>query len=110
MPTSKTMPLRFDHVDLRVRSLAEARPFYERLLPALGFMQDMTMRDGCNTKHPVWMVRRNFLASPSCRHTWPTNAALRSGLTVPEKWIGSLRWFFEPVLGRSKTPRTRFLN
>lgn len=27
----------FDHVDLRVRSLAEAGPFYEMLLPALGF-------------------------------------------------------------------------
>lgn len=31
------MPRRFDHVDLRVHSLAEARPFYETLLPALGF-------------------------------------------------------------------------
>ena len=30
----------FDHVDLRVRSLAEARPFYETLLPALGFTHD----------------------------------------------------------------------
>lgn len=30
----------FDHVDLRVRSLAEARPFYEQLLPALGFTRD----------------------------------------------------------------------
>jgi catechol 2,3-dioxygenase-like lactoylglutathione lyase family enzyme len=29
--------MRFDHVDLRVRNLAEARPFYEALLPALGF-------------------------------------------------------------------------
>lgn len=27
----------FDHIDLRVRSLAEAKPFYSRLLPALGF-------------------------------------------------------------------------
>src|ERR1051326_8300207 len=31
------MQRRFDHVDLRVRSLAEARPFYTALLPALGF-------------------------------------------------------------------------
>ena len=31
---------RFDHIDLRVRSLAEARPFYETLLPALGFTRD----------------------------------------------------------------------
>jgi catechol 2,3-dioxygenase-like lactoylglutathione lyase family enzyme len=35
------MPRRFDHVDLRVRSLAEARPFYETLLPALGFTRDV---------------------------------------------------------------------
>ena len=27
----------FDHIDLRVRSLAEAKPFYAVLLPALGF-------------------------------------------------------------------------
>ena len=28
---------RLDHIDLRVRSLAAARSFYETLLPALGF-------------------------------------------------------------------------
>ena len=33
----------FDHIDLRVRSLPEARPFYAVLLPALGFP------DFCNT-------------------------------------------------------------
>lgn len=27
----------FDHIDLRVTSLKEATPFYEQLLPALGF-------------------------------------------------------------------------
>jgi predicted enzyme related to lactoylglutathione lyase len=31
----------YDHIDLRVRSLAEARPFYETLLPALGFTRDV---------------------------------------------------------------------
>src|SRR5436853_2945201 len=31
----------FDHVDLRVLSLAEARPFYEVLLPALGFTHEV---------------------------------------------------------------------
>ena len=30
----------FDHIDLRVHSLAEARPFYDQLLPALGFTKD----------------------------------------------------------------------
>ncbi len=33
------MRRRFDHVDLRVRSLAEVRSFYETILPALGFTQ-----------------------------------------------------------------------
>jgi predicted enzyme related to lactoylglutathione lyase len=31
---------RYDHIDLRVRSLEEARVFYETLLPALGFDRD----------------------------------------------------------------------
>ena len=31
------MARRFDHIDLRVRSLADATPVYEALLPALGF-------------------------------------------------------------------------
>ena len=34
------MPRRYDHIDLRVADLAKARPFYERLLPALGFARD----------------------------------------------------------------------
>ena len=35
------MRRRFDHIDLRVRNLAEARPFYETLLPAMGFTHDV---------------------------------------------------------------------
>ena len=35
------MRRRYDHIDLRVRSLAEARPFYHALLPALGFTHDV---------------------------------------------------------------------
>jgi catechol 2,3-dioxygenase-like lactoylglutathione lyase family enzyme len=31
------MPRRFDHIDLRVRSLEGVRAFYERLMSALGF-------------------------------------------------------------------------
>ena len=31
------MPRHFDHVDLRVSKLAQIAPFYELLLPALGF-------------------------------------------------------------------------
>ena len=37
------MRRRFDHVDLRVRSLTEVRPIYEALLPALGFTCDATV-------------------------------------------------------------------
>ena len=40
------MPRLYDHIDLRVRDLAEARPFYEVLLPALGFMRE--------TRIPNW--------------------------------------------------------
>ncbi|BCA53809.1 Glyoxalase/bleomycin resistance protein/dioxygenase [Nitrospira sp. KM1] len=31
----------YDHIDLRVRNLAEARSFYERLLPSLGFVHNV---------------------------------------------------------------------
>lgn len=37
------MSRRFDHLDLRVQSLAEVRPFYERLLPALGFTREVSI-------------------------------------------------------------------
>ena len=37
------MRRRYDHIDLRVRNLAEVRPFYEMLLPALGFTRDATV-------------------------------------------------------------------
>ena len=31
----------YDHIDLRVRSLADARHFYETILPALGFTRNV---------------------------------------------------------------------
>jgi hypothetical protein len=34
------MPRSFDHIDLRVPRLADVRPFYEELLPALGYTRD----------------------------------------------------------------------
>lgn len=34
------MPRILDHIDLRVPDLKAARPFYDRLLPALGFTQE----------------------------------------------------------------------
>ena len=41
------MPRLYDHIDLRVHSLAEARTFYESLLPALGFTR--------KTEIPGWL-------------------------------------------------------
>jgi catechol 2,3-dioxygenase-like lactoylglutathione lyase family enzyme len=41
MRRSTIMQRRYDHIDLRVRSLVEARPFYATLLPALGFTRDV---------------------------------------------------------------------
>lgn len=37
------MSRRYDHIDLRVRNLADALPFYERLLPALGFTRNVSI-------------------------------------------------------------------
>src|SRR5712692_4420300 len=39
------MPRHYDHIDLRVRSISEARPFYEALLPALGFTRDVRIEE-----------------------------------------------------------------
>ncbi len=36
---------RFDHIDLRVPDLAAVQPFYRRLLPALGFTEDVSWPD-----------------------------------------------------------------
>jgi predicted enzyme related to lactoylglutathione lyase len=36
-PAQDKMPRHFDHIDLRVSKLADVIPFYEALLPALGF-------------------------------------------------------------------------
>lgn len=39
------MKRRFDHIDLRVPDLAAAAPFYETLLPALGFTRKVDVDD-----------------------------------------------------------------
>lgn len=44
MPESG-MPRMFDHIDLRVPNLAEVTPFYETLLPALGFTRRVEVED-----------------------------------------------------------------
>jgi predicted lactoylglutathione lyase len=39
------MPRIYDHIDLRVPSLRDATPFYEALLPALGFSRRVEVED-----------------------------------------------------------------
>lgn len=39
------MSRRYDHIDLRVRSMADARSFYQVLLPALGFTRKLEIED-----------------------------------------------------------------
>jgi hypothetical protein len=67
------MRRRYDHIDLRVNSLAEARPFYEAILPALGFTRNVKSRAGCSSKLPGRTLL-SFLALPSRRGISPTSA------------------------------------
>jgi catechol 2,3-dioxygenase-like lactoylglutathione lyase family enzyme len=50
------MPRLYDHIDLRVRTLAEVRDFYEVLLPALGFMRE--------TRIPNWLQYAQNVEGP----------------------------------------------
>jgi hypothetical protein len=68
------MRRRYDHIDLRVRSLAEARPFYETLLPALGFTRDVGIEHWFQFEAMGGTVRLSFWASSSRHGMSPTNA------------------------------------
>ncbi len=52
----------FDHIDLRVRHLVEAKSFYDVLLPALGFAHEAKIEGWYSTKRPEPMARQSFLA------------------------------------------------
>jgi catechol 2,3-dioxygenase-like lactoylglutathione lyase family enzyme len=45
IPEVLSMPRLYDHIDLRVPSLRDAAPFYEALLPALGFTRCLDVED-----------------------------------------------------------------
>src|SRR5690348_4851005 len=91
MRRNRTMRRRYDHIDLRVRSLAEARPFYETLLPALGFTCDVRVEHWLQFEAAERTVRRSFLASRSRHGMSPTNAGSPSGRTVRARSTGWLR-------------------
>ena len=97
---------RYDHIDLRVHSLAEARPFYEAILPALGFTRNVGIEGWLQFELPERMVRLSFLVSPSRRGISPTSAGSPSGRRVPARSIGWLRSSSGQELGTSKVPDT----
>ncbi len=97
------MERQYDNIDLRVRSLAEARPFYETLLPALGFTRDVRIESsGYSSKQPGRTVRLSFLVSPSHHGIQPMNAGSPSGQTVRARSTAWLRSSSGPELGMSK--------
>ena len=57
------MPRLYDHIDLRIHSLAEARRFYESLLPALGFTR--------KTEIPGWLQYEAEARLELCHRTAP---------------------------------------
>lgn len=55
----------FDHIDLRVPSLAAARPFYSRLLPALGFTREVDVEGWLQWETPDASEFFGMTADPS---------------------------------------------
>lgn len=62
------MPRRFDHIDLRVSSLAKVQSFYETLLPALGFTRDARIEGWLQYEGPDAPVTEFFGVTESARH------------------------------------------
>lgn len=63
------MPRRFDHIDLRVSSLAAVQPFYQLLLPALGFTRDARIEGWFQFEAPGNPVAEFFGITESPGHT-----------------------------------------
>ena len=62
------MSRRIDHIDLRVRSLAEVRSFYQALLPALGFTRDAAIEGWFQFEAPDSAVSEFFGITESASH------------------------------------------
>jgi predicted enzyme related to lactoylglutathione lyase len=63
------MSRRFDHIDLRVNSLAEVRPFYQALLPALGFTRDAKIEGWLQFEATDSEVAEFFGVTEASEHT-----------------------------------------
>ena len=105
------MPRLYDHIDLRVRTLAEVRDFYEVLLPALGFMRE--------TRIPNWLQyeaaalddrQRLFSALPNRPATCLMRTGSRFGRKARRKSIASPGLPRAPAHKRSKVPDGKMKN
>src|SRR5262245_15337165 len=81
---------RLDHIDLRVRNLAEVRSFYETFLPALGFDRDAKIKGWLQyERSSEGKVTEFFGVTESPRHVpnenriafWAESVAEVDGLT-----------------------------
>src|SRR3989442_13312859 len=104
------MHRRYDHIDLRVRSLSEARRFYETLLPALGFTHDATIEGWLQFEAAGADGATEFFGVTGRPSTVRTNAASLSGLTASARLIGWLRLLLVRERGTSKDPLMKFPN
>jgi catechol 2,3-dioxygenase-like lactoylglutathione lyase family enzyme len=67
MPDSG-MPRMFDHIDLRVPDLAEVTPFYETLLPVLGFTRKVEVDGWLQYEDPMEIAGGFFGVTASPGH------------------------------------------
>jgi predicted enzyme related to lactoylglutathione lyase len=65
---SSNMRRRYDHIDLRVPRLAEVTPFYELLLPALGFTRNVSSEDWLQFEAADGDITAFFGITESSRH------------------------------------------
>src|SRR5215217_3660271 len=62
------MPRMFDHIDLRVPNLEEVAPFYEILLPALGFTRRVDVEGWLQYEDPMEIAGGFFGVTRSPSH------------------------------------------
>ena len=98
------MRRRYDHIDLRVRSLAEVRAFYETLLPALGFTRDVRIEGWLQFEAAGADGATEFFGvTESAGHT-ANECRIAFWETVRARSTGWLRLSSGQALGMSKAP------
>jgi len=80
MKTNRPNSRCLDHIDLRVPSLAAVRPFYQVLLPALGFTKDVSDETWLQFEAENGSGRGEFFGiTESTNHASPIRLALPFG-------------------------------